>query len=147
MTTLKELDTLYIETLKSNFYKEKTFFEIETIINEWKKKIYDNKYFEMLGVFNDETLVGILSIAEQSKSSASIGLEIFERYRKLGYGYDALKIGLEKAKQKGYQITINQVRTDNLASIYLCQKCELETNFYEYVNKKGNEVYIFFKRL
>lgn len=147
MINFKEIDISNIETLQKNIFKEKSVLELKQVISIWNNKVYNGKYFEMLGVFNNDILVGIISLKEQSKSSVSFGLEIFEKYRKLGYGYESLMFGFEKAKQKGYKITINQVRIDNSASITLCKKCNLESDFYEYINKKGNQVYIFYKQI
>ncbi len=147
MITLKEIDLQRASDLQKNLYADKTIAQIENMISLWKEKTVNGKYFEMLGIFCQTEFVGILSLAEQTKSTVSLGIEIFEKFRKLGYGYKALQLGLEKAKQVGYAITVNQVRTDNLASMALCKKCELETNFYPYINKKGNPVYIYLKQL
>ncbi len=147
MIDLKEIELQNINELQEYLYKNKTVEELENLISFWKNKTFNGKYFEMLGAFNEKNFVGIISITEQTKSSVSFGVEIFEKYRKLGYGASALKIGFEKAKQKGYKLTVNQVRTDNLASMALCEKCGLETNFYEYINKKGNKVYLYIKQI
>ncbi len=147
MIYLREIELKNTKELQNNLYPNKTLPEIENMISDWKAKNINGRYFEMLGVFNGEELVGILSIAEQTESSVSFGLEIFEKSRNLGFGTKALERAFEIAKKRGYKLTVNQVRTDNLASIELCKKCGLETNFYEYINKKGNPVYIYVKQL
>ncbi len=147
MILLKEIKITEAVELQKSLYKEKNIDEIQNIILVWENKVVNGKYFEMLGIFNDEELVGIFSLAEQTKNSVSLGIEIFNKFRKLGYGYKALMKGIEKAKEKGYKLTVNQVRIDNIASMALCKKCELETNFYEYINKKGNAVYLYVKCL
>ncbi len=147
MITLNEVELKDLEDLQKNLYQNKSLSELENMLFIWKTKTFNGKYFEMLGVFNKNALVGIFSLAEQTKSSVSLGIEIFEQFRGLGYGYEALMSGLEKAKQKGYKLTVNQVRTDNTASMALCKKCGLESEFYEYLNKKGNKVYIYIKQL
>ncbi len=147
MIKLKEIELQNSQALKDNYYKNKTVEQIENIVLQWKNKTLDGKYFEMLGVFNEKELVGVVSIYEQTKNSVSLGIEIFEQFRKIGYGYLALNCALKRAKKKGYKLTVNQVRTDNKASIQLCKKCQLETNFYEYINKKGNAIYLYVKKL
>ncbi len=147
MIILKEIALQNAKDLQKNIYNDKSINEIKNIILSWKTKTINDKYFEMFGVFEDEKFLGIVSLAEQTKSSVSIGIEIFEEFRNLGYGCAALNKALEKAKLKGYNLTINQVRIDNFASMALCEKCGLETNLYEYVNKKGNKVYLYIKQL
>ncbi len=147
MLILKDIEVANINELQINLYKNKSATELEKYIEVWKTKTVNGKYFEMLGIFNEKTLVGIFSLAEHTNSSVSLGIEIFENYRKLGYGYNALRLGLEKAREKGFKMTVNQVRTDNQASLALCKKCGLETDFYEYANKKGNKVYLLVKSL
>ena len=120
---------------------------MQEILSAWKQKTLNGKYFEMLGVFNAEDLVGMASLAERTEHSVSFGIEIFEAFRKSGYGYEALIGVMQIAKQRGYQLTVNQVRTDNFASMALCEKCALETDFYQYLNKKGNSVYLYVKAL
>ncbi len=147
MIILKEIELNHLEDLQKNLYKNKTLLELENMLSIWKTKAFKGKYFEMLGVFSENALVGIFSLAEHTKSSVSLGIELFEQFRNLGYGYQALTGGLEIAKDRGYKLTVNQVRTDNTASMALCKKCELESDFYEYLNKKGNKVYIYLKPL
>ncbi len=147
MIVLQEIELENIKALQDNLYKNKTLDELKDIISIWRTKRFNGKYFEMLGVFREGVLMGIISLAERTKSSVSLGIEIFEKFRRLGYGCSALTLGFERARQRGYSLTVNQVRTDNKASMALCEKCRLETDFYEYLNKKGNKVYLYVKQL
>ena len=74
-------------------------------------------------------------------------IKIFGKYRRKGYGYDAMNRALEFAKEKGYRIASAQIRTDNKASISLHNKVGFETDYYEYVNGRGNKIYLFLKVL
>lgn len=101
----------------------------------------------MFGIFDDYNMVGMISLQEHSKSVISCGLEIFEEYRRKGYGYDAMNRALKLCKKKGYQIASAQIRTDNNASISLHNKVGFETDYYEYVNGRGNKIYLYLKKL
>ena len=58
-----------------------------------------------------------------------------------------MSIALEIVKSKGYKIVLQQVRSDNIPSIALHLSLDFETDKYGYVNKKGNEVFLFLKAL
>lgn len=92
-------------------------------------------------------MVGMISLQEHSKSVISCGPEIFEEYRRKGYGYGAMNRALELGKEKGYRIASAQIRTDNKASISLHNKVGFETDYYEYVNGRGNKIYLYIKAL
>ena len=62
---------------------------------------------------------------------------------KKGYAYDAMCLLIEFATQKGYKIILQQVRTDNLASICLHAKLGYETDGQVYENQKGHKVLIY----
>ncbi len=58
-----------------------------------------------------------------------------------------MNAALEIAESKGYKIVLQDIRSDNIASIALHQSLGFETDKYAYVNKKGNEVFLFLKAL
>ncbi len=135
------------ELLQANQLYNKSKEDILSLIHEWKTKSYNGKYFEIFAVVNNTTVVGSISLYEHSPSVASIGVEIFADQRCHGYAADAMRLLLTYAKEKGYRIIQQQVRTDNLPSIKLHEKLGFETDGYVYVNRKGHEIILFLKAL
>lgn len=136
-----------ITTLQSRRYKNHSYTELQSILSEWSKKEIDNRYFEMFAIVHNEEIVGMISLYEHSEHIISCGPEIFEEYRGQGLGFQAMKLALDVAKNKGYEIASAQIKKDNVASIALHKKLGFESDFYPYTNKKGNEVFVFIKAL
>ena len=147
MITLRHFTENDAELLQANQLYNKSKEEILSLINEWKTNSYNGKYFEMFAVVNDTTVVGSISLYEHTTSVASIGVEIFADQRRHGYAADAMRLLLIHAKEKGYRIIQQQVRTDNLPSIRLHEKLSFETDGYVYVNKKGHDIILYLKAL
>ncbi|MBR5078300.1 MAG: GNAT family N-acetyltransferase [Victivallales bacterium] len=147
MITLRHFTENDAELLQANQLYNKSKEEILSLINEWKTNSYNGKYFEMFAVVNDTTIVGSISLYEHSTSVASIGVEIFADQRRHGYAADAMRLLLTYAREKGYQIIQQQVRTDNLSSIRLHEKLGFETDGYVYVNQKGHDIILYLKAL
>ena len=84
---------------------------------------------------------------EYSKSVVSFGAEIYPAFRRSGFAYAANLLLFDRAKQLGYKVVQNQVRTDNTASIRLNEKLGFETDQYVYQNQKNSPVYLFLKVL
>lgn len=101
----------------------------------------------MYAVLHDETVVGTISLYARSKSVISIGPEIFEAYRQRGFAKAALTEAMQMAKEKHYQIVLQQVRTDNTASIRLHESLGFESDRYVYQNQKGNDVFLYLKTI
>lgn len=121
--------------------------EIKDLIYNWNRLEFQGKHFEMFAIISDEKIVGTISLYQHSNSIISIGPEVFSAFRKQGLGKQAMRIALDIAKSKGYKIAIQQVRSDNIPSIALHKSLGFETDNYNYINKKGNEVFLFFKAL
>ena len=121
--------------------------EIKELFAKWKEKEFDGRYFEMFAVMKDDEIVGMISLYEHSKSVISCGPEIFECYRKQGFAEESMRLAMDIAKEKGYKLVLQQIRTDNYASISLHNKLGFETDGYIYKNKKGNDIQIFIKLL
>lgn len=121
--------------------------EIQDMIRSWNKFVFHGRYFEMFAVLSDDKIVGMISLYQLSDSVISIGPEIFPVFRKQGLGREAMSIALETAKSKGYKIVLQQVRSDNHASIALHKCLGFETDKYVYINGKGNEISIYLKSL
>lgn len=136
-----------VDTLQTNLYPDMSAEEIRDMVREWNSGSYQGKRFEMFAVLRGEEIVGTVSLYGLSKSVASIGAEVFEPYRRSGYAYEANLLLLDHAKELGYRVILNQVRTDNAASIRLNEKLGFETDRYVYRNKKEHPVFLFIKAL
>ncbi len=121
--------------------------QIEALIYEWNLKQVNSKYFEMFAILLDENIVGTISLYQHSAEVISIGPEIFKPYRQKGLAKEAMICACTKAKEKGYKIVFQQIRTNNVASIALHSSLGFETNGLTYTNAKGNQVAIYLKSL
>lgn len=139
----REQDAYLLQPLK---YQNKSIEEIEETITLWKEKTYNGSYFEMFAVCDRDEIVGSVSLYQHSDYIISAGPEIYVPYRKKGYGYEALMLAYDYAKDLGYKIASAQIRTDNVASICLHEKLGFQRDC-EMMNRKGNPVYIYLKQL
>ncbi len=121
--------------------------EAEKLIEEWGRKSFDGKRFEMFAVVTDQETVGMISLWERSASIVSIGPEIFEPYRKQGYGKKALELCVNLAKEYGYKVVVQQIRENNTASRALHASLGFETDGNLLKNRHGNPVLIYVKTL
>ena len=121
--------------------------QIKDLFRQWNKKEYEDKYFEMFAIVKDEDIVGRISLYQHSENVISCGPEIFEGYCRQGYAKEAMLLAMDIAKSKGYKVVMQQIRTDNVASVALHNSLGFETDGYVYRNKKGNEVFIYIKVL
>ena len=146
MITLRSFtieDAPYLQERYSSLSRE----QIEEMIHEWNRGEFNDKYFEMLAILSDERIVGTISLYQHSIEVISIGPEVFEPYRKNGYGKEAMAQACKKAAENGYKIVSQQIRTDNVASLALHSSLGFATNGSVYTNAKGNQVYIYLKSL
>ena len=139
----REQDAYLLQQLK---YQNKSIEEIEETITLWKEKTYNGSYFEMFAVCDQDEIVGSVSLYQHSDYIISAGPEIYVPYRKKGYGFEALMLAYDYAKDLGYKIASAQIRTDNVASICLHEKLGFQRDC-EMMNRKGNSVYIYLKQL
>ncbi len=116
-------------------------------ITAWSAKQHNGRYFEMLGVFRADTLVGTLSLCAQSPNIASLGIEIFALYQRQGCGKAAMRLGMEMARQAGFSILSDQIRQDNAASLALHRALGFETDGYVYRNRRDHPVLIYLRSL
>ena len=121
--------------------------DLISMIDDTNAKSFNHRYFEMYVITEDDLIVGLISLYEQSASVISIGPEIFNEYRNCGYATNAMKIALEIARSNGYKIVFQQIRADNTASIRLHEKLGFETDGIIYKNRKQNDVYIYLKSI
>ena len=121
--------------------------EVKALIAEWNTGKHNGRDFAMLGVWQGEALVGMISLYQHTSEAVSIGPEIFSPYRRKGFATEAMVLAMELARQKGYKIVSQQIRTVNTASIALHTALGFETSGAVYTNAKGNQVFIYLKSL
>ena len=133
--------------LQKYVYSDLSTEQVEALICEWYKKQFNGKYFEMYAIVSDEKIVGTISLYQHSSEVISIGPEIFCEYRRKGFAKEAMICACQMAKEKGFKIVSQQIRTNNAASIALHCSLGFETNELVFTNTKGNQVYIYLKSL
>lgn len=146
MIALRNFTKNDVSVLNKMRYPNQTPEDIMKMIDEWDSKLYDNRYFEMFAVVDDNCIVGMVSLFQHTETVISDGIEIFAPYCKRGYGFKAVSLALEYARSLGYKIAVAPVRIDNNASVALHKKLGFEID-HEFVNRKGNAVYFFIKSL
>ena len=119
--------------------------EAEKLIDRWNTCLFNGRYFEMYAIEKDGYVVGTLSLYEHSRSIISIGIEIFEDFRQRGLAKSALQEAMSIAKEKAYSLVVQQVRTDNIASMALHQSLGFEREDSVYKNQKGHDVFLYLK--
>ncbi len=143
MISLRHFEESDVEVLQTYNLSGKSKDDIISMIHDWNTLSYKDRYFEMFAIQNDATVVGSISIYGRSRSIVSLGIEIFAPYRRKGYGYEAMYQLIECAKRIDYKIILQQVRTENHASIRLHETLGFETDGNVYENQKGHKVLIF----
>ena len=133
--------------LQENGFSDLSTEQVEALICDWDKKQLNGKYFEMYAIVSDEKIVGTISLYQHSSEVISIGPEIFCDYRRKGFAKEAMICACQMAKEKGFKIVSQQIRTNNAASIALHCSLGFETDELVFTNTKGNQVYIYLKCL
>ncbi|MBQ8333186.1 MAG: GNAT family N-acetyltransferase [Clostridia bacterium] len=133
--------------LKNRMHPDMTNEALEAIIREWETHSFGGRYFEMLAASADGEIVGMISLYEQSEGVVSIGPEIFTAFRRMGFGREAMRQALDRAKELRYHTVSQQIRTDNAASIALHQSLGFELDGREFINRRGNRCMIWKKSL
>ena len=147
MILLRNLKKEDASELQEYVYSDLSTEQVEALICEWYKKQFNGKYFEMYAIVSDEKIVGTISLYQHSSEVISIGPEIFCEYRRKGFAKEAMICACQMAKEKGFKIVSQQIRTNNTASIALHSSLGFETNELVYTNAKGNQVSIYLKCL
>ena len=104
---------------------------------------YGGNPFEMYAVTSGGRIVGSISLYGRDCGMASLGPEIFSSDRRNGYAAEAMKLLAERAAGMGYRILMDQVRSDNAASIALHEKLGFGTDGAVYRNSRGRDVIIY----
>lgn len=111
------------------------------------RKTHEGRYFEAFALEVEGELVGCLSIYQRTTSAVSLGVEIFSVQQGKGHGTRALLEGAALAREKGFRLVMNQVNTDNEASLAAHRKAGFECDGYIYRNQKDRDVAIWIKVL
>ena len=144
LRNLKIEDALELQKIE---YSDLTIEQVEALICEWNKKRVNGKYFEMFAIVSEDKIVGTISLFQHTSEVVSIGPEVFCEYRRNGFAKEAMICACQMAKEKGFKIVSQQIRTNNTASIALHSSLGFETNELVYTNAKGNQVSIYLKCL
>ena len=147
MILLRNLKKEDASELQEYVYSDLSTEQVEALICDWDKKQFNGKYFEMYAIVSDEKIVGTISLYQHSSEVISIGPEIFCEYRRKGFAKEAMICACQMAKEKGFKIVSQQIRTNNAASIALHRSLGFETSELVFTNAKGNQVYIYLKSL
>ena len=147
MTVLQRFVPADAQSIRQHQYPDMTVDEIERMIADWNRGVYENRRFEMLAVTEDGRIAGCASLTERSNNVVSFGIEIFAEERGNGIASNVMPLLLEKAEEAGYRVVLDQVRTDNAASIRLHEALGFETDGYVYRNKRDREVVMYLKLL
>jgi len=147
MVSLRNFTTEDATALRAYKFRDLSTTELEDMIMAWNQKQVENRYFEMFAIWQDENLVGTVSLYGLSPEEVSIGPEIFPSYRRNGFAKEAMLQVCEIAKTKGYKRAFQQIRTDNHASIALHTSIGFFSDRTVYTNKKGNQVVYYRKNL
>ena len=135
--------------LLQSVYPDMSRAELQKMLGAWHEMKYDGRYFEMFAICNDEGIVGEISLYQHSRTSVSIGPTIYEPYRRKGYARQAMELAISRARELDYRILVQQVRTDNAASIALHRSLGLEAdgNGYIYKNRKDHPCFLYLMAL
>ena len=147
MVTLRRFTPEDAPSIHQLIYPDMTKEQIVDMIGEWESGVCQGRYFGMFAVECDGRIVGSVSLYEHSPSVASAGIEIVRHERGKGIATKAMETLLAAAIEKGYRIIMDQVSTDNHASIRLHEKLGFESDRYVYRNHRNHDIYLFLKPL
>ena len=133
------------DTIQKQMYPSLSREEIDQVFKEWSEFSYRGKYFEMFAIEADGRIVGNISLFEHREHITSIGIEIFPDERRKGFAAEAMALLCKKASGLGYEIIVDEIRTDNAASLKLHEKLGFENSNHIYRNSKGHEAIRYFK--
>ena len=128
-------------------YSDLSTEQVEALICDWNKKQVNGMYFEMFAIVSEYKIVGTISFYQHSSEVVSIGPEVFCEYRRKGFAKEAMICACQMAKERGFKIVSQQIRTNNAASIALHCSLGFETSGLVFTNPKGNQVSIYLKCL
>ncbi len=107
--------------LKQYLYSKRSEKSIRDIIEQWNTRLFEERYCEFFAVTVEEQVVGYVQLTEQPEGGVSAGAHIFSDFRGKTYGTQAIRLLLDKAKEKGYSLVTARVRKENVPSCHLCK--------------------------
>ncbi len=147
MMVLRKFVERDIPILQKYKYENISYPEMKALIGGFNSEEYEGKYYEAFAITDGKRLVGFISLYQHAETIVSCGVEIFIDYQRRNYAFCAMKEVLQIARDKGYRIVLDQIRTNNTASIALHKKLGFEADDYVYKNRRGNSVSLFLKIL
>ena len=99
----------------------------------------------MFAIESEGRIVGNISLFAKAERIASVGIEVFPEERRKGFAAEAMDLLSQIAHNRGYELLLDQIRTDNEASLRLHKKLGFEDCNVLYRNSKGNEVVQYLK--
>lgn len=108
---LKEIDLNEFENNMYSYYEE-IFPDDERKPLSVIRKIYENGYTQIIGIFNDENPVGFMMVNKIEEDGFAIldYLAIFEEYRNKGYGTKAIELLKDLYKDtKGIFVEVDKI--------------------------------------
>ena len=110
------------------------------LIYAYSTSNYQGRFHKLSAIADNAQIVGYVSIIEQDDGVVSIGVEVYEPFRRKGYAYAGVSQMLTYANAMNYQTATAQIRKDNVASLALCKKLGFSV-IGESVSSRGNPVY------
>ena len=147
MISLRHFCPRDAEAVRGALYPDRTADEAAAMIAAWNTCVYQGRYFETFAVLRDDAIVGQVSLSELSRSVVSAGVEITGAQRGKGFASEALSRLLKYASDRKYRLVLDQVRTDNPASIKLHEKLGFESDGYVYRNRRDHAIFLYIKPL
>lgn len=146
MLTLKPIAPQNIHDFQGTSYDNMSYEQKQNMIQESVNKLHNGLYFEILVVYQNDTVIGFMNLYAHSDHIISCGPSIKEKFQNKGFGYLAETMALHYAKKKGYTIAVARVRENNTASITLHERLGFTLDE-KYINTQGKTIWLYTKVL
>ena len=146
MIYLKPINFSNINSFSDTVYNDIPFHQKQEMILESMNKIHNNSYFEILVVYNDNSVVGFMNLYAHSKHIISCGPAIKSHLQRQGFGFKGETLALNYAKEKGFTIAVGDVFEKNIASIALHEKLGFEQEI-KYIDEQNRIMRLYVKSL
>ena len=146
MIYLKPVTLDDLDSLSETDYEKMSEEEKISMITESQQQEHDGRFFELLRVWDDDQIVGFMSLFAQSEHVVSIGPQIRESFTVKDYGRQGELLAMQYVREKGFDIMNAMVRQDNIASIRLHEKLGFEIQQNDCI-RNGKHYIIYIKEL
>ena len=133
MIYLKPVTLDDLDSLSETDYEKMREEEKISMITESQQQEHDGRFFELLRVWDDDQIVGFMSLFAQSEHVVSIGPQIRESFRVKDYGRHGELLALKYAHDIGFDTAVSWVRHDNTASIRMHEKLGFKIQQNDYI--------------